>query len=120
VPANYFLLLFVFDDLTIVDAVFVEIGLDCIVVLFVSVGAKAYLVFVAWLFGSFRDLLVKLVTYLLYPFSDGKCNKYVGTSFYVEIAVCITLFIICKVAGFNFRLFFLTKLQSSSISCMPS
>mgnify|MGYP001560344078 CR=1 FL=1 len=120
VATDDFLLFFVFDDLSVVYAVFVEKLWYGIFVLVVAVCVDGNFVFVGWLLGSFCDLFVKFITGGLYPFADGKCYEQSSFSFNVEIGVCITFFILVKACGLNFFLFFLTKLQNSSISCVPS
>jgi len=114
------LLFFVFYDLSVMHAIFVEELQDCIFILLVCICAKTYFVFVRWLLSSFCYELIQFITHWLNPFSDGKCDKQAGISLYVEVAVRIALFKVREKFLGNIFLFFLTKFHISSISWMPS
>jgi len=68
----HYLLFFVFDYLSIMDAVFVEIFQHGVQVLIVAVCAEGDFVFAVWLLSSFGNKFIKLIAHSLYPFTDGK------------------------------------------------
>lgn len=119
---NYYLSLFVFDNTTIPNTIFMKVfwyGIDALVI---AISAETYLMLVVWLCGSLCDESVELITGRLYPLTDGKCNEKTRFSLYVEVGIRIASFVIREILDLFFHvfLFFLTKLQNSSISCTPS
>ena len=116
VRTNNFLFLFFLNLLSVVYTVFVKEFYNSILVLIITICAEAYLVVVSRLLCSFCYQSIEFIANLLNPFSDGKCYEQSSFSFNVEIGVCITLFIVPKAFLLNPFLFFLTKLQNSSIS----
>ena len=115
-----FLLFFVFDDLSVIDAVLVEDFQHGIGVLVIAISAESDLPLARRLLAAFRDERIELIADFLNPLSDGKCYEQPSFSLNVEIGVCITCLIVAKCFALNVLLFFLTKLQNSSISCVPS
>lgn len=120
VKSNNFLPYLVFDLLAITDAVLVEDFQHGIGVLLIAIGAEPDLALARRLLAALRDERVELIAHFLNPFSDGKCYEQPSFSLNVEIGVRITCLIVAKCFALNVLLFFLTKLQNSSISCVPS
>ena len=90
--ANNDLFHFIFYDLTVIDAVFVEELEYSIKVLVVSICAERNFVFVIWLLGSFGNEFIEFIAHGLCPFTDGKSDEQFAFSFYAEVSVCIALF----------------------------
>lgn len=111
---------FVSDFLSKSDTIFFEMFENSVLVLAVSVGVEMDLVFIVRLLCALCDEFVELIGDFLYPFADGKCSHKTGFSFYVEVAVCVARFRVAKPSVLAPRLFFLTNVHSSSISCSPS
>lgn len=110
----------IFDFLAVVDAVLVEDFQHGIGVLLIAIGAEADLPLARRLLAALRDERIQFIRNFLYPFTDGKCYEQPSLPLNVEIGVCITRLIVAKCFALNVFLFFLTKLQNSSISCVPS
>ena len=77
------LLFFVLYDLAIDYAILVKKFKKGIFILIIAICANANLMFVGRLPRSFCDKAVQFITYFLYPFSDGKCDKEPSFPLYV-------------------------------------
>src|SRR3989338_5319710 len=80
---NPSVLIFCFNNLAIIDTIFVKFFEDCILILLIAICAKSYFVLVSWLLSSFSYQFIQVITCWLYPFTDGKCRKKASVFFYV-------------------------------------